>query len=1269
MKYWLSFLMLALWSMPIIYGQGDLTMGKAGWTLIYNNDISEAKKSFERVLTKDSTDYEALMGLMFVYEIENNDYFYNKHLNTLMNHHADDALLRLFTYRFEGDDDQYINNQSLSETARILPRLRKSDGLMDERKFKESAALRKEVLGDLTWEVLGPFDNESGIGYVKEFDPEKNVASDASYTNIDDLTLSWVPIKYPSFWGKVDYEDYLPSRAGGNTYYTRCRFETSEAQDFQLRLSRNTPAKVWVNGTLVFGNDENVAFNRDNEIIEITNAPAGSYEVLIKSAPLPKAYTSVNFLDFDGTSSSSSWSGGDSYGFYGGGDYEVGPEFSLRVTDLSGKPLVVGNFNKNNLKDDWEATLKNEALLTAQFDGDEPWMPWLYLLSVVYSGDNVAVEPLLLDQYLENSDKIFWKYLMAKLYAVNGKQEKAYQVLSNIDLEKNPIYDLRIEDLQEVDADTDKELYLEKLNEILAVYPTNGRLLMQKAEFLENKISKDTMKAFVRQIIADYPFYTNDFEYMLDEEEDEGPMNDETRKKEQKNRLKRMKERFNTYDYIASARYYLAEKELEKALEMYDQLIAVRPDVPRYRLNKTDALMEEKEFKQAKKLLEKYHQDYPYNTAVLENLGSVSEELKEEEQALGYYEKALAIRGGNNQGWSGNDLSEKIERLAKPANLLKMCEELAFEDVMNDKKWTEQYAEEDAVILLYTKDMVYDKNRELTVRQKFLVKIQNEAGVRQWTEASLGFLGNLQMVKLIKPDGAEVSPERSWGQVVFKDLAPGDIIQAVGTAEQKPQEVIDGAWTHLSYFGWENTAIYKTKIELVIPQEQYFDYECHKVPCETTKSEIGDYYSYKWSISDMPKPKYEPGVPDQLAFWPYIMFSTMKDWSGFVEWYQAKTYKIPEYSYELDEILAEAVTDEMTDREKVASLYNYITTDITYSYVPFLQNNYVPQKPGQICSSKIGDCKDVSSLMITLLRKIDIDAKYVLVRTTQMAHDKLLPSNTFNHVIVGYHIEGGPMEFMDLTTDYYPYYTIHEYDSDAWALEIVDGVTDIFQLPNDLLNPNKNNLTITTDAYVKEDRTLEATSSFEGNGIIAAWFREYFNNTPKAEHTTLFSSWLATSVDNAVVSDLSFEQVKEIDPPLTGTWKYKANNFSDKVSRFRILSIPLMFSLNPNEYTTEETRFSSLNLKDFDMLSENEQIINLNLPAGYSPLELPEDVMIKSDFGTYALSFTYREGGMQIKRKQHFSKKIISVEDYPAFKAFYNQMVEADDTKFIIQQN
>ena len=54
--------------------------------------------------------------------------------------------------------------------------------------------------------------------------------------------------------------------------------------------------------------------------------------------------------------------------------------------------------------------------------------------------------------------------------------------------------------------------------------------------------------------------------------------------------------------------------------------------------------------------------------------------------------------------------------------------------------------------------------------------------------------------------------------------------------------------------------------------------------------------------------------------------------------------------------------ENLTDKEKAIIIYNYIVNDIRYSSISFRQSGLIPQKASSVINTKLGDCKDVSTL-------------------------------------------------------------------------------------------------------------------------------------------------------------------------------------------------------------------------------------------------------------------------------------------------------------------
>lgn len=90
-------------------------------------------------------------------------------------------------------------------------------------------------------------------------------------------------------------------------------------------------------------------------------------------------------------------------------------------------------------------------------------------------------------------------------------------------------------------------------------------------------------------------------------------------------------------------------------------------------------------------------------------------------------------------------------------------------------------------------------------------------------------------------------------------------------------------------------------------------------------------------------------------------------------------------------------------------------TKLRYSSVSFRQSGYVPQDVSKIISTRLGDCKDFSTLFVALAQKAGIPAQLVLVDTRDNgSKDMILPSVEFNHCIVLAKLDGKG-QYLELT--------------------------------------------------------------------------------------------------------------------------------------------------------------------------------------------------------------------------------------------------------------
>ncbi len=140
-------------------------------------------------------------------------------------------------------------------------------------------------------------------------------------------------------------------------------------------------------------------------------------------------------------------------------------------------------------------------------------------------------------------------------------------------------------------------------------------------------------------------------------------------------------------------------------------------------------------------------------------------------------------------------------------------------------------------------------------------------------------------------------------------------------------------------------------------------------------------------------------IPDQIVD-PVLVVSTGKSWNAVARSY-AKLVDVK--AAELGrERVHDLIQSDLGRQAVIRSVMDYVNRNIRYTANDLGQSTLVPDSPLDVLDRQYGDCKDQSTLMVSMLRNLGIEASVVLLSTSQ---NGLVPEgypgiNAFNHTIV-----------------------------------------------------------------------------------------------------------------------------------------------------------------------------------------------------------------------------------------------------------------------------
>jgi hypothetical protein len=143
----------------------------------------------------------------------------------------------------------------------------------------------------------------------------------------------------------------------------------------------------------------------------------------------------------------------------------------------------------------------------------------------------------------------------------------------------------------------------------------------------------------------------------------------------------------------------------------------------------------------------------------------------------------------------------------------------------------------------------------------------------------------------------------------------------------------------------------------------------------------------------------EPAVADAWLQMPWVLASTFPDTAALATTYALAVDAKATPTDTLRTLARRIVGDRSTDEAKAAAVHDWIRANLRYAAIWIGVDGWVPHDVEAILRNRYGDCKDLTLLMIALLRAVGVEAVPALVDTNAV-YTPLPVGLGPNHVIV-----------------------------------------------------------------------------------------------------------------------------------------------------------------------------------------------------------------------------------------------------------------------------
>lgn len=1126
-----------------------------------------------------------------------------------------------------------IENQTLQEGVYYLKAIvdRRANNLAGYKKYTDM------ITGIREWQFCGAFENLNNSGIDAHYPPEDNPISTKDFNANSNGFINWYDAQYPqdAYIHMGNHNEY-----GSGVHYAQTFIKNDQAREVWLRLGSSSKMRVYLNDVVVFEAGKDATTDLDAYNVKL-NLPAGNNRLLIKLAE----------------------PGGNAY-------------FIARITDAKGIALDDLEYSRSYIKYN-ESTLEElnpieantvvEDFFIAKQKADPNNFLNSYCLIKTYLRNQKyeaakEIAEVWFDKYPKSS---LMRLIMMDIYGYEDDSESIEELIENMEIDDEKYYVSyvsKFSDVQELFrmSFADMEEFLDEFAGMMDNQTITNSCGLIKALRLENL---DEIRSYLDRIVASANA-TGDVESLMTYVplyasllEDEAKAN---------KYYKKLNKSYFDYNLrMKMVGYYDSRNQRSKVLDIFKEIVEYADDFSSRR-TLVSVYQDYGMYYESKKYAEELLSIYPYSFVAMEQLGDVYLQSGDKVTAIEYYNKSLVHNSGNSS------LRRKIRDITNQPDVI---EDYIVEDIyafakeergkITDNNYGYNMLLDQAVVQLYPEA---GGKRRYT----YVYEVTSTQGVERLTEYNLGLYSRYDIIKseLIKSNGSIVPADASGSNFVFNGLEIGDVIHIdYETYFNGYGRFYKDYVKTLQLDSYHPTV--KSTFTILVPEQIEIEFKMMNGELEQKTSQIDGYNVHRWEMSDKTgMPSYESYMPEEVDQFRYLHMSTIDSWSDIAFWYSDLVRSQLETSSEVTKVFKELFPDGedlsgLSDNEKASRIYAYLMDNFNYSHVSFRQSGYVPQTPGKTIKTKLGDCKDFSTLFVALAQMADLEANLVLVLTGDYGKQSLvLPSKDFNHCIVKVNLDGEE-RYLELTDKNLPYKSLPSSLTGATVLNIPYKYekTETFDLEILVAPKRRENVHMYTVTLDVSDASKTATVDAEIYGA----FRSYYRSQLDDPNYEMIKEKVEEIYDDVLGENMKIDSVYNIMiDRRPDSLAYRAEMSSKekikKIGGIKIIELPTISDAYTGSIIEDEDRKYPINYSSYESVDRYVTNYMVTVPEGQAFTETPENVSLKYKGHKYERSYEKLSANkLKVTVIATPGKDDISPEEYEAFKDFVTEVLEAKE--------
>lgn len=354
--------------------------------------------------------------------------------------------------------------------------------------------------------------------------------------------------------------------------------------------------------------------------------------------------------------------------------------------------------------------------------------------------------------------------------------------------------------------------------------------------------------------------------------------------------------------------------------------------------------------------------------------------------------------------------------------------------------------------------------------------------------------------------------------------------------------------------------------------------------------------------------------------------------------------------------LIKALTDSLTsgivsNKEKVRKIYSWVQENIKYVAFEDGENGFVPREASLVLQRKYGDCKDKTSLLVTMLKSQGLKASYTWIGTRDIPYkfSDFAAGLNINHMIAVWWDDNNNPVILDGTTHHHALEDIPSFIQGKECL--IDKGPDsykIYTIP--VASPGKNSIYDSLSIEIKGD-TLVGNGISIINGELRSYMLDSFEGQDAADLPQIVTKRMPKASNKFIIKSVNPLYTTDADTTFKYGYKFYLSDYL--ISNHNVLYLNLNLDRFPSGINLKEDRWIPVEISN---TKKHIFVCTFKIPVGYEIRDVPKNSSFENKLFGFDHSYKINNTEITVKTIVTLNFQVVEGSEMNQFREMLSQL-------------